>query len=115
MQITIRFQDNNDIEPIIIDGDWSLAEHLLQQYGDAHQFVPTLRRLIINRSGDTFISYIGTLAVGGTGAILYMTDIVEKNINRWQHYTIDDVDSNLSQYTMGEEYCYEEDWRDNSD
>ena len=115
MKITIRFQDNDAFEPIVVAGGWQLAEHLLQQYGDEHQFVPTLRRKIINRSGNVFISYVGTLAVSGTGAILFMTNLVDKDIDQWQPYTLDDVDGDFSKYIMGEEYCYEEDWRDNSD
>ena len=121
MKILIRFQDNDAFDPIVVDGDWLLAEHLLQQYGDEHQFVPSSRMCIINRSGNIFISYVGTLAKDGTGAILYMTNAIECygfNMidqaidDQWQHYTIEDVEEDLSHYIMDKEYCSEEDWRD---
>ena len=112
MKITIRFQGDYTFEPIVVDGNWPLAEHLLQQYGDEYKFVPARRMKVINRSKNTFISYVGTLAKTGTGAVLYMTDAIGENIEQWQHYTINDVDGDLSQYIMDEEYCYEEDWRE---
>ena len=112
MKILIRFQFNYDIAPIIVDGDWALAEHFLQQYGDEHQFVPSSRMYIINRSGDIFISYVGTLAVSGQGAILYMTNVTGEDLSKWSHYTIDDVEGDLSRYILNTEYCFEEDWRE---
>lgn len=117
MEITINLQDDDafePFEPIIVNGDWALGEHLLQLYGDEHQFVPTSRMKTINMSGNTFISYVGTLAVSGKGAVLYMTNVVlrHKDVSQCKHYTIDDIDGDLSQYIVDEEYCFEEDWRE---
>ena len=112
MKITIRFMENDNFEPIVADGEWDLAEHLIQQYGDEHQFVPARRMKVINRSKNTFISYIGTLAKTGTGAVLFMTNAIGEDIDQWEHYALGDVGEDLSQYIMDEEYCYEEDWRE---
>ena len=113
MLAEIRFQNNDEIPPIRVNGSWEFAEHICKQYGDRHGFVPHNRLKIVNRSGNIFVSYVGTMRDDGYSGILY---IGQHNSIDHEGEMFEEIEGEeFNPYVMDEYMCDEEDWRPDAD
>jgi len=109
--IIISFQHDETIEPIVANGSWDFAEHLLRQYGDENGFVPNNKLILINVSGNKFLSYVGTLSKTGRGEILQATDFMHRHPPSFTVYEQKEGEE-LIPYIISEWLTVEEDWRE---
>lgn len=109
--ITVRIRDINCGFPIIVT-TWELAEHVAQQIGAKHNFVPQMKIMLTTESGLKAVAYEGYICGTMETSVIELVEGFIVGLDQDNLYY--NAGDTLFSYDLPEDKIIYEDWtRDN--